>query len=37
MLAQDYFEACLGVLERIRDEQMPKIEQAAQIIADAIA
>jgi uncharacterized phosphosugar-binding protein len=37
MLAQDYFNVCLRVLERIRDEEMDKIKEAARIIADAIS
>ncbi|PKO23902.1 MAG: hypothetical protein CVU38_01775 [Chloroflexi bacterium HGW-Chloroflexi-1] len=37
MLAQDYFDVCLRVLERIRDEQMDKVQEAARIIAEAIA
>ena len=37
MLAQSYINTCLTVLQRLQDEQMDKIEEAARIIADAIA
>lgn len=36
MLAQSYINTCLTVLQRLRDEQMDKIEEAARIIAEAI-
>ena len=37
MLAQSYINTCLTVLQRLQDEQMDKIEEAARMIADAIA
>jgi uncharacterized phosphosugar-binding protein len=37
VLAQSYINTCLTVLQRLQDEQMDKIEEAARIIADAIA
>lgn len=37
MIGRDYFDICLRVLERIRDEQMDRIQEAARLIADAVA
>lgn len=36
MLAQSYINTCLIVLQRLQDEQMDKIEEAARTIAEAI-
>lgn len=36
MLAQSYINTCLTMLQRLRDEQMGKIQEAARIIAEAI-
>ncbi len=36
MLAQSYINTCLTMLQRLRDEQMDKIQEAARIIAEAI-
>jgi uncharacterized phosphosugar-binding protein len=35
-LAMDYLEAVSGLLERIRDEEQESIEQAAELLADAV-
>jgi uncharacterized phosphosugar-binding protein len=37
MLAERYFEAGLALLKRLQDEQLGKIEQAAEMIARAVA
>jgi len=36
MLARNYINICLNMLQRLRDEQMDKIQEAARIIAEAI-
>lgn len=36
MLAETYFERCIDLLSRIRDEQMDRITEAARLIADAL-
>ena len=36
MLAEEYLNACIGVLRRIEAEQMDKIQEAARLISEAI-
>lgn len=36
-LAKDYLDGVIGLLRRIADEEMPAVEQAATLLADAIA